>query len=61
MAAARGVAVEAVEQEALLAAPTKRSTEPSEIAEVALFLAGGAVPSLTGAEILVDGGRSHYM
>jgi 3-oxoacyl-[acyl-carrier protein] reductase len=61
MAAARGVAVEVVEREALLAAPTKRSTEPSEVAEVALFLASGAVPSLTGAEIVVDGGRSHYM
>jgi NAD(P)-dependent dehydrogenase (short-subunit alcohol dehydrogenase family) len=60
-AAARGVAVEVVEQEAILAAPIRKATEPSEIAEVALFLASGDVPSLTGVEILVDGGRSHYM
>jgi len=43
------------------AVPSGRPIEPSEIAEVALFLAGGAAASLTGVEIVVDGGRSQYM
>jgi NAD(P)-dependent dehydrogenase (short-subunit alcohol dehydrogenase family) len=60
-AASRGVAVEVVEAEALKAIPTGRLIEPTEIAEVALLLASGRVPSLTGAEIVVDGGTSNYM
>jgi NAD(P)-dependent dehydrogenase (short-subunit alcohol dehydrogenase family) len=60
-AAARGVPVEALEEEAMRAVPSGRPIEPSEIAEVALFLAGGAAASLTGVEIVVDGGRSQYM
>jgi NAD(P)-dependent dehydrogenase (short-subunit alcohol dehydrogenase family) len=60
-AAARGILIEAVEEEAMKAVPRGRYVEPSEIAEVALFLAGGAAPSLTGVEIVVDGGRSYYM
>ena len=60
-AATRGVSVEAVQAEALAATPSGRYVEPSEIAEVALLLASGELPSLTGAELVVDGGRSHYM
>lgn len=60
-AAARGVAPEAVEAEGLGTTPTGRLVEPSEIAAIALLLASGDVPSMTGAEIVVDGGRTHYM
>ncbi len=60
-AASRGVAVEVVEAEALKAIPTGRLIEPKEVAEVAFLLASGRVPSLTGAEIVVDGGTSNYM
>ncbi|MDQ6876611.1 MAG: SDR family oxidoreductase [Candidatus Dormibacteraeota bacterium] len=58
-ASSRGVTVEAVEEELKRTVPSGRFTEPSEIAEVALFLAGGAAASITGVEIVVDGGRSH--
>ena len=60
-AAARGVPVDVVEEEAMKSIPSGRLVEPSEVAEVALFLASGAAPSLTGAEIVVDGGQSSYM
>jgi NAD(P)-dependent dehydrogenase (short-subunit alcohol dehydrogenase family) len=60
-AAARGVSQEVVEAEGLATTPTRRMVEPAEIAELALALAGGDLPSLTGAEIVVDGGRSHYI
>ena len=59
-AAARGMTVEALEEEAMRATPSGRPVEPSEIAEVALFLAAGPA-SLTGVEIGVDGGRSHHI
>ncbi|HKV88109.1 MAG TPA: SDR family oxidoreductase [Candidatus Dormibacteraeota bacterium] len=60
-AASRGVTPEVVEAEGLRTTPTGRMVEPSEIAEIALMLAAGDVPSLTGAEIVVDGGRTHFM
>lgn len=60
-AVSRGVAIEVVEAEALKAIPTGRLIEPAEVAEVAYLLASGRVPSLTGAEIVVDGGTSNYM
>jgi NAD(P)-dependent dehydrogenase (short-subunit alcohol dehydrogenase family) len=60
-AAARGVSLKTVEEEALKSIPSGRYVEPSEIAEVALFLAGPAARSVTGVEIVVDGGRSYYM
>jgi NAD(P)-dependent dehydrogenase (short-subunit alcohol dehydrogenase family) len=60
-AVARGLSLEAVEEEALKSIPSGRYVEPSEIAEVALFLAGPAARSVTGVEIVVDGGRSYYM
>lgn len=60
-AEARGVPIETVEAEALVQAPSGRYVEPAEVAEVALFLATDRAASLTGAEIVVDGGRSHYM
>lgn len=60
-AAARGLSVEAVEEEALKSIPSGRYVEPSEIAEVAILLAGHAARSVTGVEIMVDGGRSSYM
>ena len=60
-AAARGVPVETVQAEALSATPSGRYVDPAEIAEVALLVAAGDVPSLTGTELVVDGGRSHSM
>jgi len=57
----RGVSLEAVEAEMLKSIPSGRYVEPSEIAEVALFLASPAGRSVTGVEIVVDGGRSNYM
>jgi 3-oxoacyl-[acyl-carrier protein] reductase len=60
-AASRGVSIEAIQGEALKATPSGRYVEPSEIAEVALFLAGGAARSITGVEIVVDGGRSYSL
>ena len=60
-AGARGVPGEVLEPAAVAALPTGRLVEPSEIAEVALLLVSGEAPSLTGVEIVVDGGQSHYM
>lgn len=60
-AASRGVPVEEVEREALQAIPTGRLVEPAEIAELALLLASDQVPSMTGAEIVIDGGTTRYM
>ena len=60
-AEARGVSFEEVEAEGLKAIPMQRLVEPSELAEVALLLAGNRVPSLTGAEIVLDGGQTHYI
>jgi 3-oxoacyl-[acyl-carrier protein] reductase len=58
---ARGASFEEVEAEGLKAIPMQRLVEPSEVAEVALLLAGARVPSLTGAEIVLDGGQTHYI
>jgi NAD(P)-dependent dehydrogenase (short-subunit alcohol dehydrogenase family) len=58
---ARGVPFEVIQGEGLASIPMKRLVEPSEVAEVALLLAGPRVPSLTGAEIVIDGGQTHYI
>ncbi|MGH7876779.1 MAG: SDR family oxidoreductase [Candidatus Dormibacteraceae bacterium] len=60
-AAARGTSIEAVEAEAMSRVPTGRMVQPDEVAEIALLLASGRVPSMTGIEIVLDGGASHYM
>ncbi len=60
-AVSRGVAPEVVEAEGLSTTPTGRLVEPSEIADIAVLLASDDMPSLTGAEIVVDGGRTHFM
>lgn len=60
-AVARGVPVEVLEKEARSGIPTGRLIEAAEIATLALFLAGPSVPSLTGTELVVDGGRSHQL
>lgn len=61
VAESRGVPFEEVEAEVLKTIPTGRLVEPAEIAEIALLLASGLVPSLTGSEIVVDGGASHAL
>ena len=58
-AAARGLPIDAVLAEQQAEIPIGRFTEPEEVAELALLLASGRLPTLTGAEIVLDGGRSH--
>ena len=57
-AGALGVSSEALKTEALAAIPTGREVQPEEVAELALVLVDGRIPSLTGAEIVLDGGAS---
>jgi 3-hydroxybutyrate dehydrogenase len=56
-ARARGIGRDAVIRDVLLAAqPTKRFAEVEEIGALAVFLAGEAARSITGAALPVDGG-----
>jgi NAD(P)-dependent dehydrogenase (short-subunit alcohol dehydrogenase family) len=57
-AAARGTTIEAVKAESLQAIPLGRIAEPEDIATLALFLVSDVAASITGAEILVDGGQT---
>ena len=40
----------------LAASPVKRLIEPAEVAEAALFLCGPASASITGSDLVLDGG-----
>jgi 3-hydroxybutyrate dehydrogenase len=56
-AKARGLSVEQVKRDVLLAAqPTKRFVAVEEVAALALFLAGDAAGSITGAVLPIEGG-----
>lgn len=57
-AQSRGVSVEQVKAESLKAIPLGRLAQPEEIANLALFLVSDLAASITGAEILVDGGQT---
>jgi len=57
-AIARGISPEAVKAQTLAAIPLGRVVEPQEIANLALFLVSDLAASITGTEILVDGGRT---
>lgn len=54
----RGVSVEEVKAESLKAIPLGKVVKPEEIAALALFLVSDLASSITGAEILVDGGTT---
>jgi NAD(P)-dependent dehydrogenase (short-subunit alcohol dehydrogenase family) len=55
---ARGISVEAVKAEALQSIPLGRVAQPDDIASLALFLVSDRAVSITGTEILVDGGQT---
>ncbi|MCP6762113.1 MAG: SDR family oxidoreductase [Fischerella sp. CENA71] len=57
-AQARGVSVEEIKTESLQAIPLRKIVKPEEIAALALFLVSDLAASITGAEILVDGGQT---
>jgi NAD(P)-dependent dehydrogenase (short-subunit alcohol dehydrogenase family) len=57
-AQSRGVSVEEIKAESLKAIPLGKIVKPEEIASLALFLVSDLASSITGAEILVDGGST---
>lgn len=54
----RGVSVEDIKSETLQSIPLGRIAQPEDIAHLALFLVSDLAASITGAEILVDGGTT---
>jgi NAD(P)-dependent dehydrogenase (short-subunit alcohol dehydrogenase family) len=54
--AATGQEATAVQQQAAAAMVTNRFTRPEEVADLAVVLASGRWPNLTGADITLDGG-----
>ena len=61
MSAAKGITVDEAMAETIVSIPTGRLVEPSEIADLVLFLVSDRATSITGAEILMDGGRTPGM
>jgi 3-oxoacyl-[acyl-carrier protein] reductase/bacilysin biosynthesis oxidoreductase BacG len=57
-AESRGVTVEEIKAESLKAIPLGKVVKPEEIAALTLFLVSDLASSITGAEILVDGGQT---
>lgn len=57
-AQARGISVDEIKAESLKAIPLGKIVKPEEIAALALFLVSDLASSITGAEILVDGGQT---
>ena len=55
-AAAKGVTIEEEEKEVLSSIPLGNMVHPDEIASFVLLLASNRVPSMTGSEIVIDGG-----
>ena len=55
-AEARGVSLEKVMEESTKSIPIGRMIKPEEIATLAAFLVSDLAASITGAEILIDGG-----
>ncbi len=53
-----GVSVEEIKAQSLQAIPLGKIVKPEEIAALALFLVSDLASSITGAEILVDGGQT---
>ncbi|BAZ37062.1 short-chain dehydrogenase/reductase SDR [Calothrix sp. NIES-4101] len=57
-AESRGVTVEEIKAESIKAIPLGKVVKPEEIAALTLFLVSDLASSITGAEILVDGGQT---
>lgn len=57
-AAARGISVEAMKAETAALIPLGRMVQPEEIADMTLLLVSDRVASLTGTEIIIDGGQT---
>jgi 3-oxoacyl-[acyl-carrier protein] reductase/bacilysin biosynthesis oxidoreductase BacG len=57
-AAAQGRGVEEVQAESLRAIPLGHPVDPDEVAALAAFVVSDRVASLTGCEILLDGGAT---
>ena len=55
-ATAKGITVEEEEKEILSSIPLGNTVHPDEIASFVLLLASNLVPSMTGSEIVIDGG-----
>jgi NAD(P)-dependent dehydrogenase (short-subunit alcohol dehydrogenase family) len=55
-AAAKGISIEKEEKEVLSSIPLGHMVHPDEIASFVLLLASNLVPSMTGTEIVIDGG-----
>ncbi len=57
-AAAHGISVEEASARRIASIPLSRMAEADEIADMALFLASDRAASITGAEVLMDGGAT---
>ncbi len=57
-AEARNVSLDEIWAETTSSVPLKRMIQPGEIADLAAFLVSDRARSITGAEILIDGGKS---
>jgi 3-oxoacyl-[acyl-carrier protein] reductase/bacilysin biosynthesis oxidoreductase BacG len=57
-AAANGTTVDEARTQMAKAIPLGHLVDPAEIAAVALLVVSDRVPSMTGAEILIDGGQT---
>jgi NAD(P)-dependent dehydrogenase (short-subunit alcohol dehydrogenase family) len=55
-AQAKGITVEEYKAQVLAGIPMGRMVDPDEIATMMLLLASDLVPSITGSEIMIDGG-----
>ena len=55
-ALAKGITIEEQKKEVLSSIPLGNMVNPDEIANLVLLLASNLVPSLTGSEIVIDGG-----
>lgn len=60
-AAARGVSVAEIKSESIRSMPLGRMIQLSEIAALAVFLVSDLASSITGAEVLIDGGQTPGM
>ncbi|MBW4444649.1 MAG: SDR family oxidoreductase [Plectolyngbya sp. WJT66-NPBG17] len=54
----RGISIEAAKADTIRAIPLGKIVQPEEIADLALFLVSDRAASITGTEILVDGGQT---
>lgn len=54
----RGISIEEAKADTIKAIPLGKIVQPEEIADLALFLVSDCAASITGTEILVDGGQT---